>query len=147
MYKLANGKRKRPSEAQKHGLTTLKHAVKQLGSRAIDRRTTVGRELAKWRADVIADLGGQDTISTQQSALVDLAVKSKLLLDSVDAWLLVQPSLINVRKRSLLPVVIQRQALADALARYLSTLGLKRVIKTKSLDEILSEDQENEQSE
>jgi len=44
--------------------------------------------LAKWRADLIADLGGTDEISTQQSALVDLAVKSKLLLDSIDNWLL-----------------------------------------------------------
>jgi hypothetical protein len=39
MYKLVNGVRKRPSEAQKHGLTTLKKAVKQLGNRAIDKRT------------------------------------------------------------------------------------------------------------
>ena len=131
--------------AEKHGLITLKRAVKQLGNRAIDKRTTTGRELAKWRNDLIADLGGQDTISTQQAALVELAVRSKLLLDSVDMWLLVQPSLINVRKRALLPVVVQRQALAYALARYLSQLGLKRVIKTKTLDQILAEDDEQDQ--
>jgi hypothetical protein len=112
--------------AQTHGLTILKRAVNGLGNRAIDKRTTTGRELARWRNDLINDLGEQDAISTQQMALIDLAVKSKLLLDSVDMWLLVQPSLINVRKRTLLPVVIQRQALADALARYLSQLGLKR---------------------
>ena len=56
-------------------------------------------------------------------------MKSKLLLDSIDVWLLTQPSLINQRKRSLLPVVKERQALADGLARYLTILGLARRVK------------------
>jgi hypothetical protein len=86
-----------------HGLHTLKTAVVKLGGRAIDGRYHVGRQLQKWRRELIADLGGQDSISTQQSALIDLAVKSKLLLDSIDAWLLTQPSLINKRKKALLP--------------------------------------------
>jgi hypothetical protein len=120
-----NGHRK-PRGYSKHGLTPLKQAVKGLGGRVIDKRTTLGKTLAKWRNDLIADLGGQDNISTQQSALVDLAVKSKLLLDSIDAWLLTQETLINKRKKALLPVVLQRQTLADGLARYLSQLGLER---------------------
>jgi len=33
---------------------------------------------------------------------VELAVKSKLMLDSIDAWLLKQPSLVNARKKTLL---------------------------------------------
>jgi len=37
-----------------------------------------------------------EAISTQQAQVVDLAVKTKLLLDSVDAWLLTQRSLVNV---------------------------------------------------
>jgi hypothetical protein len=123
----------------------LKQAVKQLGSRAIDKRTSTGKALAKWRNDLLEDLGGHESVSTQQLALIDLAVRSKLLLDSVDTWLLVQPSLINVRKRTLMPVVIQRQALADALARYLSTLGLKRITKTMTLEQLLEEDDIEEQ--
>jgi hypothetical protein len=92
-----------------------------------------GRALAKWRLDLIQDLGGD--VSTQQSALVDLAVKSKLLLDSLDAWLLTQDSLINKRKKSVLPVVRERQTLADGLARYLSMLGLERRSKEVSLSD------------
>jgi hypothetical protein len=125
--------------AHKHGLTTLKNAVIKLGGRAIDGRYHVGRQLHKWRRELIADLGGQDSISTQQSALIDLAVKSKLLLDSIDAWLLTQPSLINKRKKALLPVVLQRQQLADALARYLGQLGLERRHKVRTIGEILSQ--------
>jgi hypothetical protein len=136
--KAAALKQKSPREYRKHGLTILKRAVNTVGNRVIDRRTVTGRALAKWRADLIQDLGGD--VSTQQSAIVDLAVKSKLILDSIDVWLLTQSSLINMRKRSLLPVVIQRQQLADGLARYLTTLGLERRVRTKSLDEILAED-------
>lgn len=111
------------------GLIVLKRAVNGLGNRVIDRRTATGKALAKWRADLVQDLGGESEVSTQQAALVDLAVKSKLLLDSVDTWLLIQPSLVNSRKKSLLPVVRERQQLADGLAKYLGMLGLRRVAK------------------
>src|ERR671911_504887 len=84
--------------ALKHGFQPLKAAVNKLGSRAIDKRTTLGKSLARWRADLVADLGGEDNVSVQQSALIDLTVKSKLLLDSIDCWLLTQPTLINKRK-------------------------------------------------
>jgi hypothetical protein len=102
----------------------LKRTVRALGNRTLDRRTSIGRALSAWRADLVRDLGGD--VSTQRAAIVDLAVKTKLLLDSIDAWLLTQPSLVNARKRTLIPVVRERQALADALARYLVQLGLER---------------------
>jgi hypothetical protein len=111
---------------RRHGLTALKRAVRELGGRAIDRRTRLGRALGRWRSDLIEDLGGRDALSTQQLAIVELAVTTKLLLDSVDAFLLNQPSLVNARKRALLPVVRERSQLADSLARYLTTLGLER---------------------
>jgi hypothetical protein len=107
-----------------HGYTVLKRAINSIGNRLIDRRTVTGKALAKWRDDLIRDLGGD--VSTQQTALVDLAVKSKLLLDSIDAWLLTQPTLINKKKKSLLPVVRERQQLADGLAKYLAMLGLEK---------------------
>jgi hypothetical protein len=91
--------------------------VRTLGARAIDGRSTVAKQLAAWRADLVRDLGGD--VSTQQAAVIDLAVKTKLLLDSIDAWLLTRPSLINTRKKALIPVVRERQTLADALARCL----------------------------
>jgi hypothetical protein len=68
-----------------------------------------------------------------------LAVKSKLLLDSIDVWLLTQESLVNKRKRSLIPVVIQRQALADGLARYMAQLGLERRQKEVNLQDYIQQ--------
>ncbi len=96
---------------------------------ALDRRTKAARELLRWRAELVTDLGGEEAVTTQQLAVIDLSVRTKLLLDSVDAWLLTQPSLINKRKKSLLPVVQQRQHLADSLSRYMAQLGLERRAK------------------
>lgn len=128
------------STASKHRLSTMKRAVRELGDRAIDGRTSVAKALSQWRAELINDLGGREAISTQQAAIVDLATKTKLLLDSVDSWLLVQPSLVDKRRRAILPVVRERQQLADALARYMSTLGLeRRQAPARSLAEYLED--------
>ncbi len=109
-----------------HGISLMKRALKAGGTRALDRRTRVSKALDQWRDQLISDLGGAEQISTQQRAIINVAVKTKLLLDSVDAWLLQQPSLINHRKRSVHPVVLQRQQLADSLIRAMSQLGLER---------------------
>jgi len=99
----------------------------------------MGKALAQWRNELVADLGGQEEVRTQELAIVDAAVKTKLLVDSLDTWLLQQSSLINARKRSVYPVVLQRQQLADALARYMGQRGLKRRVKlAKSLHELLT---------
>jgi len=48
--------------------------------------------LREWRESLVADLGGTDAVTTQQLALVDMAVRSKLLVDSVDAYVLAMAS-------------------------------------------------------
>lgn len=116
----------------KHGLNTLRKSLKYSRNALTSRRYKLGRVLWEWRQELVRDVGGEAAISTQQLAVIDLAVKTKLLLDSMDAWLLTQPSLIDKRRRALLPVVRERQALADALARYMGLLGLER--KTNALD-------------
>ena len=75
---------------------------------------------------------------TQQAALIELAVRNKLMIDTVDNWILAQPSLVNKSKRAVLPVVLQRCQLADGLAKYLAMLGLERRHKVKTLHEILT---------
>jgi hypothetical protein len=117
---------------QTHSMTVLKRAIDEVanrGRKVVDMRTRLGKELMHWRGELVADLGGAEGLTTQQLALVDISMRTKLLLDSVDAWLLRQPSIIDKRRRQLFPVVQQRTALADALARYLGTLGLERVAK------------------
>lgn len=109
-----------------HGLYSGKKLLSELGTRAIDGRTTVGRALNDWRRELIRDLGGEDALSVQQHQMVELCVRERFLLDSVDGWLFRQPSVLNARKKALHPVVIQRQGLADSLRRTLKDLGLER---------------------
>src|SRR5262245_6015295 len=123
-----------------HGLKSMKNALIRSKQVRLDMRFRLGKALVQWKVDLVEDLGGEDTISTQQMALIELAVKSKLLLDTVDNWILSQGSLVNKSKKTLLPVVVQRQQLADGLARYLSQLGLERRHRVKPLKEILDED-------
>lgn len=128
--------------ARKHGMHSLKRALNELGSRAIDNRTSMAKALAAWRGELIADLGGIENITTQELALVEEAVKTKLLLDSIDSWLLAQPSLVDKRKRSVLPVVRDRQSLVSTLRGLLGDLGLKRRSKAgPTLTEYLSQQQ------
>jgi hypothetical protein len=82
--------------------------------------------LREWRAAIVADLGGEDQITAMQRAVVDVATRTYLLLESVDRFLLEQSSLVNKSRRQVYPVVLQRQQLADALARYMNQLGLER---------------------
>ena len=53
--------------ARTHGTHSLKRAVQVLGNRVINRRTKVGRALAGWRAELLADLGGIEAVSTQEA--------------------------------------------------------------------------------
>jgi len=92
--------------------------VKIRGLNAIDKRTAAAQPLIAWRGELIADLGGQEACSAAKLALVELAVRTRLYVDSLDAWLLEQRSLISAKKRAVLPVVLQRQQLAPvALTR------------------------------
>jgi hypothetical protein len=109
------------------GVYTLKRAVQALGSRALPPKSTaLGRALHEWREALLADLGGAEAVSTQQAALVDLAVRTKLLVDSVDAYVLTMPSPVNRQRRCLHPVVRERQALVGQLQSILRDLGLER---------------------
>jgi len=124
----------------RHGLNALKARVKVRGLGAIDRRTAAAQALLAWRRELVADLGGEDSISAQQRALVELAARTRLYVDSLDAWIMEQPSLVNARKRAVHPILLQRQQLADALARYMTQLGLEcRVKEVRDLRTYLAE--------
>lgn len=138
---------KPPRAYAKHGAYRLKAALKEAGSRTIDRRTTVGKALQAWRADLEVDLGGREALSTQQLGLIELAVRTKLMLDSIDAWILTQPSLVDKRRRSLLPVVRERASLAASFQSLMKDLGLERKARpTLTLAQIMAEARKPETS-
>jgi hypothetical protein len=84
-----------------HGLRRAKRVVDEYGKRAIDGRSEVAQRLKRWRTAIIADLGGLQNVSAQQLSIVELLCRTKMLLDSIDAFVLTMPSPINKRSRSL----------------------------------------------
>ena len=124
----------------RHGLNAAMVRVKLRGFSALDRRMAGAREALGFRRELVSALGGDADLSPQRRRLIDMAVRAALLLDHVDAWLFEQESLVNKRTRTLLPVLNQRQSLADHLARLLDRLGLDRVPqRVPALHDVLAE--------
>jgi hypothetical protein len=131
---------KPPRSYSRHGLNAVKARVKLRGLAAIDMRTVAAREMMAFRRELVAALGGDTDLSPQRRKLVDLAARASLYLDHLDAWLAEQKTLINRRSRSVLPALLQRQALAEHLAKLLDRLGLDTVpTKARSLTTYISE--------
>jgi hypothetical protein len=110
----------------RHGLTALKARVTVRGLHAVDMRTAAAQGLIAWRNELLTALGGPENVSPQKMAVVDAVTRTRLYIDHADAWLMSQTSLVNGRKKSLVPVLKERQVLVDSLSRLLGQLGLER---------------------
>jgi hypothetical protein len=117
-----------------HGHEPLKKALatfEKLGVSAFDIDGPVGHALCEWRATIIADLGGADAVTQMQLTVIETAARTKLLIDSLDAWLLaVDGRIINKKTQTLYSIVVQRGTLVDSLGRAMASLGLERRGKT-----------------
>jgi hypothetical protein len=138
--KPAQGAQPGNKNAAKAELHALKRTLRVLGSRGIDQRTQVGKALALWRSELVADLGGEENLSKQEQVLIEQATRLHLIIESVDGWLFQRKGgMVNRRKNALLPVVRERAALVLALKGLLESLGMKRRAKPlSSLAEILA---------
>ena len=112
----------------RHGLTALRAKVQVRGLGALDQRTSAARALVSWRNALVCDMGGEDAVSAAQRAMIDVATRTRLYVDGLDVFLLEQPSLIVGRgkRKTVLPVLLERQRLADSLVSVLGRLGLER---------------------
>lgn len=118
---------------QAHGLTPALKAIKKKGLNALDQRSRLALGMKKLRGELMADMGGEETLSAGQRKLIEDCVKKMVMLESIDAWLFSQPwALINKRSASLRPIVLQRATLSDSLLRCLRELGLEK--KAKAID-------------
>jgi hypothetical protein len=91
---------------------------------AIDGRSRVSKGLIAWKRELADSIGGQP--SPQELMVIELACRNRMILDSIDSWLFQQKWLLNKKKKSVLPIVRERQAIDAALARHLQSLGLSR---------------------
>jgi hypothetical protein len=136
----------RPQKSLKYGhglasgLQLMRRAADVLGNRVVSKRTRAGKALLAWREDLVSDLGGPESISSQEAALLDVAVRTKWILDSVDAWIISQPSPVSNKTRGVLTAVRDRAALAGTLKGCLEAVGMRRRSKpVPSLEQYVAE--------
>src|SRR5262249_24094707 len=106
-----------------HGLYALKKSVAKLTTRRLDGRSALAVAVRRWKEDIRRDLGGD--LSRAQETILEVAAQSWVIVSSLDDWIARQPSLVT-KKRTVLPVVVQRMQIAEGLARNLERLGLQR---------------------
>lgn len=112
--------------------------MKHKGIRAIDQRSQLALWIKKQRRELFADLGGEESLSSQQRKLVEDVIKRLVMIETLDNWIFRQPSIINGRTRSLHPLVLQRMSIADGMVRCLEKLGLEKKAKAISLADYLN---------
>lgn len=106
-----------------HSLTKLRKTLTELGTAKLDGRSRVAVAARRFKADLLADLGGNP--SRAQETLCELAARQWVLVCILDDFIQRQSSIVT-RKRQVIPVLMQRQTIADGLVRYLTALGLER---------------------
>ncbi len=124
-----------------HGLGTLKRAVKVLGSRALDGRTTLAKELAEECRELVNALGGESEVSPQERAIIEMIAQKRVRRKIAAQWaLLNRDRLFNRKKMKLAPIALELEQLEESEARLLDKLGLKRRAKpVKGIAALLAE--------
>lgn len=117
------------------GVNTLKKSLSKRGRGKIrlsivsklNKRDPHVRQLLALRDDIITSRGGHDALTPQALAIIDIVLKEMILLGHIDMYLLSLDSIINRRRKSLLPIVRERMSVADSLIKHLSVIGLGKV--------------------
>jgi hypothetical protein len=78
-------------------------------------------------------------LSEFQLDLIDKYIKQELLINGIDAWIFTQTRFVNLRKKSLYPILVERNKLIETSMKLAHSLGLKRESKPiPSLQEYLA---------
>ena len=121
----------------RHGVNTLRKDV----AKGLDQRTAVAKTLKAWKAELIADCGGDGALTAGQRVLIEAIIHARLYLARLDAYLVDQDQYVIGSKHTILPALRQRQDIQDSLAKLLTQLQEHRAAKGKRrslLDDIRS---------
>jgi hypothetical protein len=116
------------------------------GLAVVNRRTKAAREVIRWQADLIAELGGDAAMTPTRRTRIETLVRTKLLLEHLDAQLLEYDTLFSRKRGTLRPqvkaILTERNRMAEALERGLAALGASRSKGTvlPSLDDLVGGD-------
>ncbi len=127
--RLENTPKRPPGRPRQHGLSILRKALRELGNRGLyNKNSAIGKYLAERKESIIKDLGGPKNVSVTQEIVIDRCMEAELILRSIMAWAMEQPSLINKTKRTCVPVVKEWFDETDRQVRWLQALGLEKKV-------------------
>lgn len=114
-----------------HGLDAMKRTlslIRKNGGKLEAELGEVGLVVREWKEALIADLGGEESVTTQQRVIVEMAARSWVLLESIDLRLLEMAAEGRLMSKGgkLIGAVAGRQKIANGLANYMVRLGLER---------------------
>lgn len=121
------------------------------GLHAVDRRSQAAREVLKWRAKLVAELG-PTSLSTATTSRIEVLVRTKLLLEHLDASLLEHTTLFGKKGRlrqDVRSIIGERNRMADSLERGLAALGqsaAKHAGPLPSIDELVAQEDASSKS-
>jgi hypothetical protein len=119
--------------SRKHGLTTLRRL---LDGPKLDGRTSLYKVLREKECELIASLGNDP--SPQERLLIADAVKTLLYIGTLDEYLMSLDGGI-IKGNKVIPVIESRTQLAAHLRRDLEALGLKRIAREASLQDLIDD--------
>jgi hypothetical protein len=130
----------------KQGRKPFKHgAYSLLAVRTKGRpngNTKLGRAFRAREREYLADMGGEENASLPEKQLANDNTWCDFILATLDFQLAGKRQL--TRKGKPHPIIELRMRVAAHRRENYKLTGIKRVIKTKTLDEILSEDQDEQ---
>lgn len=147
---------------ESHGIVTFQKQRwrrERRGRSLIDMRSAAGKNAVAVRDEILRDLGGAEGLAATKLVLVEMIARDVYFLDETDRRIFraiyklaakekVLESLGKTKNPKLIGVLYSyRQGVARNLASNLQLLGLEKAPpKTKTLEEILSEPEENDES-
>jgi hypothetical protein len=124
---------KRARGAQKCNSNAKKHGLYGADARRVDLRRREDRAVFETLRAIEGDLGGTDEISSQQRVVLESIGRKLRDLLKLEAYLESGISIINKRRRCLIPAVLEKHRILESIRRDLETIGLERR-QPKALD-------------
>lgn len=117
---ISNETRKKLSRRLSHG--GYRELERWKAGKGPDKRTAFGQHIAKIEENIIADLGGQDSLTQKQRILLDRVIEKLVFLERVGAYSMSAERIVT-NKGELIPALGKSYiAFSNALRRDLETL-------------------------
>jgi hypothetical protein len=116
---------KRRSGGQLGNQSARKHGVYCRDAGRIDLRKREDRAIFETIRAIEAELGGSDLTAQRRVILDGLGRKLRDVL-KIESYLATLSSIVNKKRRSLIPIVLEKHRILESIRRDLETLGLDR---------------------